>query len=282
VVLTCFNRREKTLASLAALQASTGVDDVDLAAVLVDDGSTDGTAAAVRQRFEWVRVIGVGGGLFWCRGMHAAFEAALNQAHDFYLWLNDDTVLQPDALARLLACARAEQMVHDRPVLVVGSTTAEGADVVTYGGQRRAHVWRSTRFVRVEPSQLAQDIDTFNGNIVLVSHAAAERVGNLDPAFEHAMGDIDYGLRAQAAGVVRKLAPGTHGTCNRNPAQGTFADAQLSWRLRWRQILSRKELPWRSWWVFTRRHTGLAWPLFFAWPYVRLLGSMLSHRWTRH
>ena len=42
-VLTCFNRKDKTLACLAALQASRGVEQWAVQAVLVDDGSTDGT-----------------------------------------------------------------------------------------------------------------------------------------------------------------------------------------------------------------------------------------------
>lgn len=33
----------------------------------------------------------------------------------------------------------------------------------------------------------------------------------------------------------------------------------------------RKGLPWRSWLIFTRRHTGVMWPLYFAWPYAKLL-----------
>ena len=35
-------------------------------------------------------------------------------------------------------------------------------------------------------------------------------------------------------------------------------------------IRSRKGLPFRSWLHFTRRHGGLLWPLFFAWPYAKL------------
>jgi hypothetical protein len=42
-------------------------------------------------------------------------------------------------------------------------------------------------------------------------------------------------------------------------------------------MLGRKGLPWRSWWVLTRRHAGPFWPVFFLWPYVRVVvGGTLS------
>ena len=42
-LLTCFNRADKTLASLAALQVAAANAGLSVSAVLVDDGSTDGT-----------------------------------------------------------------------------------------------------------------------------------------------------------------------------------------------------------------------------------------------
>ena len=96
-----------------------------------------------------------------------------------------------------------------------------------------------------------------NGNIVLVPRDVAQVVGNLDPAFEHAMGDTDYALRARRLGIGVWVGPGVHGVCESNSSAGTFMDTSLSLRLRWKQMMSRKGLPWRSWMVLTRRHTGL-------------------------
>ncbi len=271
-VLTSFNRRETTLAGLQALQNSAAGAAVQLSAWLVDDGSSDGTADAVRARFPWVRVdVNAGPPLYWCRGTHRALAAALGEMHDHYLLLNDDTVLLPDAIARLLACARALRSRDDAPALVVGSTSDARTGRHTYGGQHRAAGWRRTAFIPVAPGTTPQSVDTFNGNVVLISAEAAARVGNLDPVFEHAMGDIDYGLRARAAGLALWMAPGVHGTCSKNSIRGTFDDPALPFRARWRLILGRKGLPWRSWLYFTRQHCGWLWPMYFAWPYVRLL-----------
>lgn len=272
VLLTCFNRREVTLASLRALHISLLHAGVTPAAVLVDDGSTDGTGQAVREAFDWVQVVEhKGEPLFWCRGMHRALAEAARQGADCCLLLNDDTVLLPDAVARLLACERELHAAQRAPSVVVGSTRTAQGGALTYGGQRQGRWPRLTTFTRLQPAASPQRIDTFNGNIVLLPAGVVARVGNLDAAFEHAMGDTDYGLRARRAGVPVWLAPGFHGTCCHNPVAGTFNDRRLPLRQRWRAMLGRKGLPWRSWLHFTRRHAGLLWPLYFAWPYARVV-----------
>lgn len=271
-LLTCFNRRDKTLACLQALEVNR-VEGVTLSAVLVDDGSTDGTAHAVREAHPWVQVVQGDGAMFWCRGMHRAFTEAQRQRPDFVLWLNDDTVLEPDALQRLLAChdALASLNLDASPaMIVVGSTADPSNGRITYGGERRCRWPRSMRFERIPPSDQPQRCDSMTGNIVLVDAAAAQRVGNLDPAFEHAMGDTDYALRARRAGVPVWLAPGVLGHCADNPPRGTYKDDSLPFAKRWRLMMSRKGLPWRSWLRITARHGGWWWPVLFAWPYAAL------------
>ena len=72
--------------------------------VVVDNGSGDGTVALVRERFPEARVVeqgnvGLAGG--WNAGMRAASESR------YYLFLNADAWLAPDALERLVAFADA-------------------------------------------------------------------------------------------------------------------------------------------------------------------------------
>jgi GT2 family glycosyltransferase len=103
---------------------------------------------------------------------------------------------------------------------------------------------------------------------VLVNARAYGKVGNLDAAFEHGMGDTDYGFRAGYAGVPIWLAPATCGTCSPNGAQGSYFDASLPWRTRWALFVGRKGMPPASWLRFTRRHAGFSWPLYFLLPYA--------------
>lgn len=276
-VLTCFNRRDQTLACLDSLGGSARRADVDLQVVVVDDGSRDGTAGAVRKAFPAATLIVGDGSLYWCRGMHRGMVEALGHDPDFVLWLNDDTVLDDDALPHLLREQRRLTLQRGRPVLMVGATSdAEGR--LTYGGDVHDGGWHRFKYRRVGGGPEPVRCDAMNGNCVLIPREVLRKVGNLDPAFEHAMGDTDYALRARAAGFEVWVASGFVGHCSVNPLAGGFDDVSLPLRQRWKALLSRKGVPWRSYLHFMRRHGGVLWPLHFVWPYLRVLGSSLLRR----
>lgn len=269
VLLTCHNRKDVTLRCLHALSEQSRIG-VDVPVYLVDDGSTDGTADAVRASFPAAVIIQGDGSLFWCRGMELAWRRALEDGHDAYLWLNDDVILDPDALGRLLDTAQATPRASSGPAIVVGSLADPESGTVTYGGYRIASRWHPGRMTRVEPSPTEPvAIDTFNGNVVLVPAEVVSQVGIIDPAFSHATGDVDYGLRARAHGIDCVLAPGTFGTCRRNPPVAPSL----------RHAFSRKGLPWRDWLTYTRRHgSRYRWPIAFISPYANAAIRSLARR----
>ncbi len=277
--LTSFNRRPQTLECLRRLEIAAAHAGVLPAAVLVDDGSTDGTSEAVAQRFDWVRVVRGDGSLFWTRGMHRAMAQALTQADvDYILWLNDDTMLLPDALANLLVTARSQRLQTGLPTAVVGATTDASSGQLTYSGQLAASRWRRFNFRKVYSATDALACETMNGNVVLLPVDLIRRVGSLDTTFAHAGGDIDYGLRVGQAGFPLVVAPGVAGHCSNNATAGGFADLSAPLRQRWRHMLSRKGLPVATWLPLTRKHGGLLWPVYFAWPYLKVLGSSLVRK----
>ena len=274
VLVASHDRRESTLQALARLERAVQHAGIDATVYLVDDGSTDGTADAVQARFPSVQLTRHPGGLYWCRAMHLAWTRARPQRHAWTLWLNDDTLLDPEALVAPLALAR-QAVQAGRPSIVVGATRDAATGALTYGGLALLRPWHPTRTRRVPPTAEPQACDTMNGNFVLVPEAVADRLGLIDPRFEHAMGDLDYGLRARRAGIPVLLCPGFVGSCSRNPRRGSFEDRTLGLARRWRLMMAPKGLPWRSWLLLTRRHAGAWWPLLFAWPYLRLVASGL-------
>ena len=102
VLMTCHNRKLKTLATLESLFNQILTSEIALNAYLLDDGSTDGTATAVQQIYPKVKIFSGDGNLFWNGGMRVAFSEAMKDDPDYYLWLNDDTVLDREALSVLL------------------------------------------------------------------------------------------------------------------------------------------------------------------------------------
>lgn len=273
VLITCYNRREQTLMCLKALYLSELPASVKFEVILVDDGSTDGTSDAVHIEFPKVEILHGDGALFWNRGMHLAFDHALKTGFDLYLWLNDDTIIYPDALARLINTLIHLQNNYGPKVVVVGSTH-DNRGILSYGGsvaQSYPRRFRYGSYRNIWDSIEPVECHVMNGNCVLIPHAIAECVGNLDPVFEHAMGDTDYALRVRALGGRLFVAPDYFGECSKNPVENTFLDRSLSLRERWFHIIGRKGLPPRSFFVFMRRHGGPLWLARFLWPYVRLL-----------
>ena len=65
----------------------------------MDDASTDGTSDAVRQTYPQVKIFSGDGNLFWNGGMWGVFSEAMKDEPDYYLWLNDDTIIYPETVS---------------------------------------------------------------------------------------------------------------------------------------------------------------------------------------
>jgi GT2 family glycosyltransferase len=269
-ILTCHDRRDKTLACLQSYFDQQLPDETVLDAVLVDDGSSDGTGEAVQRLGRPITLIRGSGDLYWAGGMAIAEERALQGSPDYLLWLNDDGVLDPDAVTRLLAVERASE----KACIVIGALRDPDSGELTYSGMRR-HRFHPLRFNRISPDQQPVEVDTFEGNIVLVPRAVAQMVGLIDGGFEHAAADFDYGFRARKASAVNLLAPGTVGSCPYDHQIALWLDSALPLRERTRLLLGRKGVPPRTRARYLRRHGGPLWPIFWLSPYVHFALSLL-------
>lgn len=268
--MTSFNRRKHTIRCLDSLFGQAGLNEAfGLGVTLVDAGSPDGTADAVRHRFPAVTVIEASSDVFWGAGMRAAAQSDGLNGREIQLWLNDDVVLARDSIARLLACSQ-----RNPGAIVVGQLQGNDGSA-SYGGFVRQRY--PLQFAQIGPRDEDTECDTFNGNVVLLPSTVIEAVGLIDPAMRHAMGDIDYGLRARAQGFRSVQAPGIVGRCDTNPPG--VNPSTLSRVERLRQTASVKRLPPRAWWTLCHRHGGVWAPVLFLKPYLAsLLGSTAKSR----
>lgn len=276
ILMTCHNRKATTLDCLEALHAQAGLEGrAGFRVFLLDDGSTDGTGEAVSARFPEVMVLQGDGTCYWAGGMRRAWEAATAWDADAYLWLNDDTHLDPDALDRF--CRLHQEMgLASRGGILVGTTRDPLSGAPTYGGSRQTSRMRPFQLSLIVPGSVLIRCDTFNGNCVWIPRYVVEGLGKIDDIFIHGMADTDYGFRAKRRGIPSWVIPGTIGTCAQNPGGLPWEADGISFVTRWRKILSPKGLPPGGWMRISLRYGGCLGPLYAIWPYLKLLRFILS------
>jgi GT2 family glycosyltransferase len=266
VLIACFNRRETTMAALRNLCKQRTFRALNVAVVLYDAG-TDRTADAVNAEFPMVDVVRGRASAYWSRSMEIAQRRGLAVCQPRYLlWLNDDAVLDDDALSRAVEIA---ELLDDQSV-VTGALRDPHSGSTTYTGMHRAGR-HPLRWKRIDPTDRIQTVDTFNGNFVLVPRSIYVKVGTIDGRFEHAYGDIDYGFRVSRAGFHSVLAPGHFGSCARNLRTGTWRDAAMPRSERFRLVFAPKAMPLRPHVRFLRRYAPVAWPAHSLVGYAKVL-----------
>ncbi len=106
IVIISWNTRALTLACLGALGPA--VAPLRAETIVVDNGSTDGTPAAIRTAHPNVLLLESGCNLGFAAGNNAGLAAARG---DFLCLLNPDTLPAPGALAALVAFLRAQPTI---------------------------------------------------------------------------------------------------------------------------------------------------------------------------
>lgn len=264
VLLTCYNRRNKTLNSLNRLFDAATKSNQKIEVFLVDDGSSDGTANAVKNQFPQVNIIRGTGDLFWNGGMRLAWEtAAKTYDYDFYLWLNDDTLLFDSAISDLIECVDEIKEKDGNASVVAGACKAsEDSDVFSYGGRTDAGP--------VIPNGKIQLCKYINGNAVLVAREIYETLGNLSADYTHAMGDIDYGLRARQKGIGCYTTKRYIAVCpvNSTPA---WQNPETPLKKRWKLLHSPHGLNLKEYNKFRQKFWGKKWIIFAVKAYMKTL-----------
>ena len=198
IVVLCYNHIADTVKCLESLHR---LVYPSYETILVDNGSTDGTAAIVRVQFPQVHVIQNGRNLGYAEGNNVGLRYALQHGSDHVLALNNDTVLDPYCLQYLLAdmeahsdagAAAPKSLYMDSPELVYsagGRIRANGSLAHVGGGRPDGpEVGRS------------QDTEWLTGCAILFRAAALRRVGLFEPRFFLLFEDADWSLRARRAG----------------------------------------------------------------------------------
>lgn len=266
VLLTCYNRKDKTLACLSSFFDATLPSNCHFDIFLTDDSSDDGTSLAVSKKFPSVNIIKGNGNLFWAGGMRLAWGNALkHDVYDAFLLLNDDVKLKKDFIENLMITEKYALNKNNKKGIYSGATVDINTKKTTYGSSKIKKNHFIVRFDLLTPNDQPQECEITNANILWVDKSVVNKIGILDNRFTHGIADYDYSLRAHKEGFPIYLAPNVCGTCQFDHGNN-WKPSSSSLKERISYLKSPKGLAYKEYLFYIRRH----FPMFLPYSLIML------------
>jgi N-acetylglucosaminyl-diphospho-decaprenol L-rhamnosyltransferase len=219
VVVPTLDARELLAACLRSLRAQT----VTPAVVVVDNGSSDGTAELLEREFPEVRVLRLARNAGFGRAVNRGV-AAVPEAEAIVL-VNNDAVCEPELVERLLEPLADPGVGMVAGVLLQGSAPA----LVDSAGIELDTTLRSWDLLWNRPlAELAAAPDPVGpcGGAAAYRASAFRAAGGFDEALFAYWEDVDLALRLRLAGWRCVLAPGARALHHHGATLGAASPAQ--------------------------------------------------------
>lgn len=205
VVILNWNGREYVGDCLRSVLDQT---HADTGVIVVDNGSTDGSADYVRAAFPEARLVALPKNLHFARGTNAGVELALrDRACKYVVALNNDTKVDPEFVAELVksvdsdhvGMVQAKLLFMDRPKILNTTgvlPTRDGSGVDRGWNQRDEGQFDA-----------ATDVFAPTAGAALYRREIFDTVGLFDGDFVAYYEDLDLAWRARLAGWETRFAP---------------------------------------------------------------------------
>lgn len=242
IIVLNWNGKDDTLECLRSLEK---LDYPNYEIVVVDNGSTDGSEEVIRSIYPSIRVIQTGGNLGYAGGNNAGIRFAISQGADYVWLLNNDTTVDPEALAALVEIAEADTGIafvgskiyfYDRPDTI----WCAGGTIDLADGGRTDHPGMH----QVDKGQFDKisDVGYVTGCSLLASRAAIEAIGLLPEEYFLYFEETDWNLAAQRKGYRTVMAPASH-VWHKYAEAGDYKDRFIYYSFRNRIHIVRKYAP---------------------------------------
>lgn len=205
IVIPSWNGREVLAGCLESVRRTRGA--VALEVLVVDNASTDATVEMLRARFPEVGILENPTNEGFARACNRGAAAGVAP---FILLLNSDTVLEPEALERLLATAREQpRAAVVGPLLLNPDGSFQSAlapfpdllqEILILSGLGRALFGAAYPCAPPPALRGAERGDWVGGACMLVRRAAWDQVGGLDDGYFMYAEELDLCRRLRTAG----------------------------------------------------------------------------------
>lgn len=222
-----------------------GSDYPNLAVMLVDNGSPDGSGDRLRLAFSDVCYVQTGSNLGFTGGNNVAIERALGAGYEYVLLVNNDTTVEPDCVTRLVEVAESEPrvgavggkiMYHDEPNRIWFA----GGDLsrIRMSGSHRAQ----GKLEVPGRSGPVEEVSFLTGCCMLISAEVLREVGRFRADLFAYLEDVDLSMRLSSAGY-RLLYQPTARVYHRIPVtEGPIAPEKIVLRDRNRRRVASERL----------------------------------------
>jgi len=167
--------------------------------VLVDDGSSDGTAEIVKEKISSATVLRGTGDWWWAGSLQQGIDWLKNNAinsEDIVLMINDDVEMPPDFIETGCALLRPGMLLQ---AAIYDDTTREVLDIgVVYDEQKM--VFRAPR--------LGESVNCLTTNGLFIRWQDLQIVGGFHPRLlPHYLSDYEFTMRAHKKGLRLLVLP---------------------------------------------------------------------------
>jgi GT2 family glycosyltransferase len=198
VIVLNNNRRDDVIACLASLFQS---DYQNIKVILVDNVSTDDSLEVVAAKFPQVQIIPLVRNLGYAGNNNVGIRAAMDQSADWILILNDDTVLDPACVSRMIEAGEREPRIG-----VVGPMVYhfDEPEIIQSAGGILGKYWQGTHLGKDETDKgqftSTRPVEWVSGCAIMVRRALIEEVGLLDTDYFMYWEETEWCIRAAKAG----------------------------------------------------------------------------------
>lgn len=248
VLVLNWNGGDDTLSLLATLERCRAPEGWSVETLVVDNGSSDGSADRIAAAHPSVQVLRLSENRRFAGGNNAGLERALAGGADAVMLLNNDTEADPALLERLLLALEQDPRAGAAAPLIY---FAAPTDRIWYAGGECVPALGLARHrgLRARDRGQYRGVEAtgyLTGCCLVARREAWERVGPLDERYFIYAEDADWCLRARAAGFRLLFVPTARLWHKVSASSGAASPWKIYQRTR------------ANWTLFARHARGLA------------------------
>jgi GT2 family glycosyltransferase len=240
-VVLNFRTPDDTLLAVKSLRAaSRPLDDI----IVVDNAPSDALRDALRSTSASISYVATTSNLGFSAGMNTGIREALTRGADRVLLVNSDVIVPPDCADRLERCLDATPAAGIAAPVI---RSRSEPDVIASRGISYSASTGRMRQRNILRSAAADDadriVDAVSGCVMLVDRAVFEAIGLFDPDYFFSFEDLDFCLKARAAGFATILAGSAVAYHEGGQSIGSKSPRRLYFATRGHLLLARRLNP---------------------------------------